>query len=118
VTELPDGSEVSDEGIVLRQAPAVIARDRQALRDTVVSDATSVELAQELIGRATAERKDMSDAARAFRDGGSPEQAEPYDAAARDLSLAITHLEDARTRINAAHYRSTGKFSISDAERR
>lgn len=109
--------DVSDEGIVLRQEPAVIARDRQALRDTVVSDATSVELAQELIGRAKDDRKEFSDAARAFKDGGAPEQAEPYDDAARDLSLAITHLEDARTRINAARYRVDGRFSISDAAR-
>lgn len=44
--------------------------------------------------------------------------AAPADpAAAREFSLAITHLEDAITRFNKGTYRRRGIFAVTDAER-
>ena len=37
--------------------------------------------------------------------------------AARDYSIAITHLEDALTRFNGAVYRDEGKWNRADAEK-
>lgn len=91
-----------------RQEPARIVRSREEVRKQTVADSSSVELLQEVIARAEEIRAQLRGAERAR---------ELADAAGRDLSLAITHLEDSRTRLNAAGYRLNGRFSISDAER-
>jgi hypothetical protein len=86
----------------------MIVRPRAEVLKQAVGDSSSVELLQEVIARAEDLRAHLRDADRAQ---------ELTDAAARDLSIAITHLEDSRTRLNAAGYRLNGRFSISDAER-
>lgn len=84
-----------------RQEPARIVRPREEVLKQTVANSSSVELLQEVIARAEEIRSKLHLA----------------DAAGRDLSIAITHLEDSRTRLNAAGYRLNGRFSISDAER-
>jgi hypothetical protein len=93
-----------------RQNPALIAVHREVVRAQTVHESTAVELVQEVIARA----EDW----RASLDASVLEQVgAKVGEVARDISLAITHLEDARTRLNAAGYRCRGTFSISDSER-
>ena len=106
----------------VRQEPAAIVRTRDEVRVQSVADTSDVELVQELIARAADLRAELSPPA--DRPMVSAKVQEKYSLPAhlfggivRDLSLAITHLEDARTRLNAARYRLAGKFSISDAQR-
>ena len=75
--------------------------------ETLVIDATTVELLMTCKARLETELA----ASDRDSDGG------PSDSARRDLSLAITHIEDAITRANWAHYRRKGTFEITDAER-
>lgn len=95
--------------VARRQEPAAIVKDPELVREQAVMFASNVELVQELIGRSVELRAKCKTA--------PPAEAENAESAARDLSLAITHLEDARTRLNAARYKLDGKFSISDAAR-
>lgn len=45
------------------------------------------------------------------------DEAYGQDAALRDLSIAITHLEDALTRYNSACYRMAGTWKRADPEK-
>jgi hypothetical protein len=103
-----------------RQTPAAIVRTRVEVDRGAVHEATMVELVQEIIARAKGRREAIAVRLRTWDEvpvGDTDMEWDALNDAGRDLSLAITHLEDARTRINAAGYRTTGRFSISDAER-
>lgn len=67
--------------------------------DVLVKDATTVELLTTCMERLNRDRENNA------------------AAVARELSTAITHIEDAITRTNKAHYRARGVYAITDAER-
>jgi hypothetical protein len=47
----------------------------------------------------------------------SPEERAEHDAAARELALAITHLEDGNTRYNSARYHQMGRWQRVDPDK-
>lgn len=99
------------EGKRRRATPSALVDEPDEIEEMTVAGASMVELLVVVIERASTDRI----AAIASRsDYPSPEDA---NAAARELSLAITYLEEAVGRINKAGYRRKGLFGITDAER-
>lgn len=82
-----------------RTRPVAIVREVETNRS--IADASVAELLTVCIARAQEQRQEGS----------------PPNAAGREFSIAITHMEDAITRFNKGFYMLKGTFAISDAER-
>jgi len=80
--------------------PSAVVRSGDEVREQTVEASSSAELLTECLARWDRARATTLDSA-----------------VARELSIAITHVEDAITRSNKAGYRMLNRFAITDAER-
>jgi hypothetical protein len=113
-----------------RMPPAQTARRGIVPETTSLAEATVVEMLMICMERTRAARSNTELVAKATAFEAEAMREEPYtpgdpdpvraaelSAAAREFSMAITHIEDAITRFNKGTYMARGTFAISDAER-
>jgi hypothetical protein len=90
--------------------PSAIVATPLAIENQLVSESTVAELLTVAIARLGYQR--------VVTLGLAEVGVEVAGEIARECALAITHIEDGITRANKAHYRTTGIFAITDAERK